>query len=207
MRVIAELCEHPGAENGSQSGLGQDDLSVRVPAKMVPTCSSRILTCSFSAVTTAMSDRAAAAQAAVRAGGWARCSPRSAARTAVARSGMFRRRARLRAALTWARVSFRARSGSGAFPSSSRVSGASRSSKASSAAGKYSLSRCRSRCTSLVRSQIIVLCMRASTLMASASGESPAAGRSWWESVRTMSASMCASPASLLARDTPCRSR
>ena len=43
--------------------------------------------------------------------------------------------------------------------------------------------------------------------MPSASGLSPAAGRSWWESVRTMSASMCASPASLFAPDTPCRSR
>src|SRR5215472_12800048 len=35
-RVIAEFCEHPGAEDGSQAGLGQVDLSVRVPPKMVP---------------------------------------------------------------------------------------------------------------------------------------------------------------------------
>ena len=54
----------------------------------------------------------------------------------MALSGMFRRRARLSAALTCALVSFAARAGSGALPSSSRVSGASRSSKASSAAGE-----------------------------------------------------------------------
>ena len=35
----------------------------------------------------------------------------------------------------------------------------------------------------------------------------PGGRAQWWESVRTMSASMCASPASLLAPDTPCRSR
>src|SRR5712692_8534305 len=29
-RVVAELGQHPGAENRSQAGLGQDDLSVRV---------------------------------------------------------------------------------------------------------------------------------------------------------------------------------
>ena len=40
----------------------------------------------------------------------------------MALSGMFRRRARLSAALTCARVSFAARAGSGALPSSSRVS-------------------------------------------------------------------------------------
>ena len=133
--------------------------------------------------------------------------PASAARMAVALSGMFLRRARLSAADTCARVSRAALAGSGALPSSSSASGASRSSNASSAAGKYSRSWCRSRCTARVRSQIIVLCIRAVTLTASASGESPAAWRSWWESVRTMPASMCASPPSLLAPDTPCRSR
>ena len=34
MRVVAELCEHPGTEDLSQARLGQHDLSVRVPAKM-----------------------------------------------------------------------------------------------------------------------------------------------------------------------------
>src|SRR5882672_7642427 len=34
VRVIAELAEHPGAENNAQAGLGLVDLSVRVPAKM-----------------------------------------------------------------------------------------------------------------------------------------------------------------------------
>jgi hypothetical protein len=38
-------------------------------------------------------------------------------------------------------------------------------------------------------------------------GLSPATARNWWESVRTMSVSMCASPVSLLAPDTPWRSR
>ena len=107
---------------------------------------------------------------------------------------MSRRRARLSAAETCARVSFAARAGSGALPSSSSASGASRSSKASSAAGKYSRSWCRSRCTCRVRSQISVLWVRATTLTAPASGLSPATARSWWESVRTMSVSMCASP-------------
>ena len=32
--LVAELCQHPGAEDRSQAGLGQDDLSVRVPPKM-----------------------------------------------------------------------------------------------------------------------------------------------------------------------------
>ena len=104
------------------------------------------------------------------------------------------RRARLSAADTCARVSLAARAGSGALPISSRASGASRSPDASSAAGKYSRSWWRSRCTARVRSQISVLWVRASTLMPSASGLSPAAGRSWQEPVRTMSASTCAIP-------------
>jgi hypothetical protein len=58
-----------------------------------------------------------------------------------------------------------------------------------------------------LRYQISVLWVRASTLTPSASALSPATARSWWESVRTMSVSMCASPLSLLAPDTPCRSR
>ena len=53
----------------------------------------------------------------------------------MALSAMFRRRARLSAALTCARVSFAARAGSGALASSSSASGASRSAKAASAAG------------------------------------------------------------------------
>ncbi len=35
-RVIAGLCGHPGAGDRSQARPGHDDLSVRVPAKMVP---------------------------------------------------------------------------------------------------------------------------------------------------------------------------
>ena len=34
MRVVAELGQHPGAEDRSQAGLGQDDLSVRVLTEM-----------------------------------------------------------------------------------------------------------------------------------------------------------------------------
>src|ERR1019366_6299826 len=32
--VVAGFCEHPGAEDGSQAGLGHDDLSVRVLPKI-----------------------------------------------------------------------------------------------------------------------------------------------------------------------------
>jgi hypothetical protein len=35
VRVVAELAEYPGAEDLAQSGLGQVDLSVRVPPKML----------------------------------------------------------------------------------------------------------------------------------------------------------------------------
>ena len=90
---------------------------------------------------------------------------------------------------------------------SSRVSLAAKSSNASNAAGKYSRSACRSRWVCRVRSQINVLCARATTLIASARGVSAATGRSWWESVRTMSANVCASALSLLAPETLCRSR
>ena len=58
-----------------------------------------------------------------------------------------------------------------------------------------------------VRSQISVLCVRVTTLTAAACAVSPATGRSWWESVRTISARTCASAVSLLAPDTPWRSR
>ena len=34
VRVVAELCQHPGAEDRSQAGLGRDDLSVRVLTEM-----------------------------------------------------------------------------------------------------------------------------------------------------------------------------
>src|SRR5262249_27572718 len=51
------------------------------------------------------------------------------------------------------------------------------------------------------------LCARAPPWPACARGLSAATWRSWWESVRTMPASMCASAASLLAPDTAWRSR
>ena len=63
----------------------------------------------------------------------------------MALPGMSRRRAGLRAADICARVSSAAFAGSGALPSSSSASGASRPAKASTAAGKYSRSWCRSR--------------------------------------------------------------
>jgi hypothetical protein len=53
----------------------------------------------------------------------------------------------------------------------------SRSSKTSNAAGKKSRSAARSRSTARERSQIIVWCARATSLIASACGESPAIGR------------------------------
>jgi hypothetical protein len=55
--------------------------------------------------------------------------------------------------------------------------------------------------------KINVLCARVTTLTASACGVSAATGRNWWESVRTTSASVCASAASLLAPETLCRCR
>src|SRR5574337_68944 len=80
-------------------------------------------------------------------------------------------------------------------------------SKAPSAAGKYSRSACRNRSTWRVRSQSSVLCARATTLIACALELSAAMDRSWCASVRTKSARMCASAGSLLAPDTPWRSR
>ena len=108
---------------------------------------------------------------------------------------MSRRRARLSAALTCARVSLAARAGSGALASSSSASGASRSSKASSAAGKYSRSWCRSRCTCAgpFPDQRLVRPGHHLDRPRPPGCRRPPA-RSWWESVRTMSASMCASP-------------
>ena len=68
--------------------------------------------------------------------GWPRCAARSTAWIWPAFAAMWWRRARLRAALICAVVSLAADAGSGARASSSRVSGAPGSSKASSAAGK-----------------------------------------------------------------------
>ena len=126
----------------------------------------------------------------------------------MARPVMSRRPARLSAALTCARVSLRPCAGSGALPSSSRVSGASRSCEGLQRGGE-------------VLPQLVpqplhlpgpfpdhrLVGARQDLDRRRPPGLSPAAGRSWWESVRTMSASTCASPASLLAPDTPCRSR
>ena len=83
-----------------------------------------------------MRARTEAAYAAATTAGWPRCPARSTAWIRSAFPGMPRRRARLRAALICAMVSFAADAGSGALPSTSRVSGASRSSNASTAAGK-----------------------------------------------------------------------
>ena len=108
---------------------------------------------------------------------------------------MLRRRARLSAALIWARGQPRRRGpGPGPWPAvpgcrrrpGPRTPPARRGS--TRAARAAAAAPCR------VRSQISVLCIRATTLTASASALSPATGRSWWASVRTMSASMCASP-------------
>ena len=133
--------------------------------------------------------------------------PRSAAWIRAAFSATLRRRARVSAALIWAIVSLAAVAASGALASSSRTSGASKSSNASNAAGKYSRNAWRSRWVWRVRSQINVLCARVTTLTAPAAALSAATGRSWWESVRTTSARVCASAASLLAPETLCRCR
>ena len=75
---------------------------------------------------------------------------------------------------TWLRVSFAARAGDGARASSSSVSFAAKSSKASNAAGKYSRSVDLSRSTWRVRSQIAVWCALATSFTASTRSVSPA---------------------------------
>ena len=59
--VVTELGEHPGAEDRTQSGLGQDDLSVRVPAKMGLHLPLQDLTCSLRVPSTATRARTDAA--------------------------------------------------------------------------------------------------------------------------------------------------
>ena len=62
VRVVAELCEHPGAEDGCHAGLGLVDLSVRVPRQnTLFTWASRSLTCSLRVTRTATRDRTVAA--------------------------------------------------------------------------------------------------------------------------------------------------
>jgi hypothetical protein len=48
--VVAELCEHPGAQDGPQSGLAEVYLSVRVPAKIGLDRPSRAVICSLEVV-------------------------------------------------------------------------------------------------------------------------------------------------------------
>lgn len=79
------------------------------------------------------------------------------------------------------------------------------SSKAATAAGKYSRSPARSRSVCRARSQIRVWCALAITFSPAASGLSSAIARSWCPSVRSMSAKAWASP--LLALALACRSR
>ena len=135
-RVVAGLCEHPGAEDSSQAGLGGDDLSVRV----LPEIGVHLPLQGFDLLVQRDQDRD---QGTHRGGVGGRHNIRLAQVGGVQRSrirsvfaAMPRRRARLSAALICAVVSFAADAGSGARASSSRVSAASRSSNASSAAGK-----------------------------------------------------------------------
>jgi predicted aconitase len=87
-------------------------------------------TCSLRVPSTATSARTDTAYAAVITAGCPRCSARSTAWIAAAFTAMSRRRARFRAALICAMLNLAALSGSGALPSNSSVSAASRSSKA-----------------------------------------------------------------------------
>ena len=57
VRVVAELAEHPGAEDGAHAGLGPVDLSVRVRRKSASTWPCRVLTSWFRVVMTAIRDR------------------------------------------------------------------------------------------------------------------------------------------------------
>ena len=126
----------------------------------------------------------------------------------MALSGMSRRRARLSAALTCARVSLAARAGSGALPSSSSVSAGVQVLEGLQRGGEV-LPQLVPQPLHLPGPLPDQRLMGAGHHLdaAPASALSPATARSWWESVRTMSVSMCASPPSLLAPDTPCRSR
>ena len=167
---VTEFGEHPGAKDRSHAGLGQDDLSVRVPAKMllhlplqgrdlfVEGAQYRHDRASGGRVR-AGDDRVAAellaAQRGLDAGGLG---------VDVAAAGMFERGPDLAA------VQLRRRGRVRRLAQQLSASGASRSSKASSAAGKYSRSPCRSRSSWRVRSQISVLCTRATTFTASARG-------------------------------------
>ena len=105
-------------------------------------------------------------------------------------------------------VSFAAEAGSGALASSSKVSAASRSSQRLQGGGEVlaqGVPQPLGVAGALPDRRL--LCVRVTTLTASACALSAATGRNWWASVRTMSASTCASAASLLAPDTACRSR
>jgi hypothetical protein len=173
--IVADISEdHAGA------GLGQVDLSVRAPAKMlpVPLQGLDLLTqgCDHC-------DQGSGGGGIGRGEGDGRpnCSPLSAARTAPALPAMSRRR--VSATVTWARVSLRARAKSGALTSSSRAPEVARSSNVSSVAGKCSRRWCRSRSMRQVRSQICVLRAPATTLVASARELYPADGYRWQKPV------------------------
>ena len=56
--VVAELAEHPGAEDGCQAGLGLVDLSVPVSAKMLASPLFQDLDLGVQVVITAIRDRA-----------------------------------------------------------------------------------------------------------------------------------------------------
>src|SRR5712692_1868796 len=176
VRVVAEFAEHPGAEDGSQAGLGQVDLSVRVPAKIrlhLPLQGLDLLIQG--------GDHRDQGPDGDRVGGG---DSLGLAQLRTAQRGHDRGRLAGDVAAAGA-LERRADLGAGqppcpgrVLPSSSSASGASRSAKAASAAGKYSRSWCRSRCTYRVRSQISVLWARATTLTAPASALSPATARS-----------------------------
>jgi hypothetical protein len=153
---VTKFGQHPGAEDRAHPGLRQDDLSVRVPAKMLLHLPLQDVDL-FVEHAKHRDDRSSGSR--VRVGDDLVSAKLFAARTdwmRVALVSMSRRRACLSAARIWLRFSLAAETGSGALPSSSSVSGASRSSNASSAAGKYSRSAYRSRRVCRLRSQISV---------------------------------------------------
>ena len=193
--VVAELGEHPGAEDRPQAGLGQDDLSVRVLAKMgldLPLQGLDLL------VEGGQDRDQGAHRGGVGGGDHRRAGPgaRRAARpgSPAALAAMSRRRARLSAALIWRDASaWPPTPGRAPWPAAPGCRRRRGRRTPPARPGSTPAARAAAAGCARVRSQISVLCVRATTLTASAWALSPATGRSWWASVRTMSASMCAS--------------
>src|ERR1039457_2360104 len=207
VRVVAELAEDPGAEDGSQAGLGQVDLSVRAAAKIrlhLPLQGLYLLIQG--------GDHRDQGPHGDSVGGGD--SLRLAQLLAAQRRQDRRRLVRDVPAVSALERGADLRAGQPRGPG--RVRGlAQQLQRAGGVQVLEGLQRGGEVLAQLVPQPLPLpgplpdqrLVRAGQHLDASAPALSPATARSWWESVRTMSVSMCASPLSLLAPDTPCRSR